>query len=1150
MSSAADPTQTPEVANTERVEGRVRQMAVLGILLTSSVIGGLATTLLYRSQADTLDSQLFFAVQLHSLAIEAELSRLQNLATQVTSRTRIREELERHQRGEIDLERLTEFSVPKLTDALHSVDDMLGVTRLSRDLKPLLEVGMPVPRAAWPRDLSRSGTALGLPQEGVLVVAAPIRSRSRQTVGVDLVIFRDERLRSVMQDFVDNFEHAGSIQIAALEQGRAVHFYDLGHSEPPLPHEALKSLLMQRMQLGIDAGIQPRAIPGRPRQIVVTQPIGETGWVFLFYADAAEFYAQARMHAAFAAFTVLALALLGILLTSRIIRPLVTQLAAETRLLQRLLRHNEELLDTVRSNEAKLQAVIDNAPAVIYIKDQDGRYLLVNNSYEQQVDRPRAQIIGMYDYQLFPDDVAKSTRDTDLEVLATGESITIDEKVTQRDGVHDYLCTKFPLLDARGEIYAVCGIATDITERRRVERSLALTQRTVDQASMGVYWADRHGRLIYLNDAARAALAIDASAAGKIELADISSAFDRHQWPAHWQAVRRTGSLHYEATQRRGDGSVFPVEVHANYLAFEDQEFYIALVHDISARREVEDRLRQSATVFDCSAEAIVITGPDGVVADVNAAFTGILGYTREEVVGRRPNLWKSQLHDHAFYQRMWQSIAETGGWRGEIINRSKDGSITPALVTISAVRNAEGEIASYVAIYTDISQIKESQKQLAHLAQHDALTDLPNRVLFNERLEHCLERAARRGGRVGVIFVDLDHFKNVNDSLGHTFGDRLLVEVAQLLSAQLRGDDTVARIGGDEFTILIEEVDERHDIVAVLEKIIEAFDREFLLGDARVRVTPSLGIAVSPDDGSDADMLMRNADAAMYRAKSLGRNNYQFYTADLTQQAFERMHLDAALRNAIPRGEFHILYQPQIDLSDGRIVGMEALVRWENPELGLVPPDQFIPIAEDNGLILPLGEWILEETCKQARAWLDAGLLQGTLAVNISGVQVRRGDLVAVVRRVLQQTALPADRLELELTESFIMGEAQQAIRILGDLRELGLTLAVDDFGTGYSSLAYLKSLPIHRLKIDKSFIRDIPEDPNDMAITRAVIALAQSLNLDLVGEGVETEVQRRFLLDEGCAYGQGYLFHRPMRAAQMQALLSSPNPVRRANR
>jgi diguanylate cyclase (GGDEF)-like protein/PAS domain S-box-containing protein len=1121
------------------IERRVRLLAVLGILLTSCVIGGIATVLLYNSQVSTLTNQLSFAIRLQTAAMGAELVRLHSIADQVTSRTQIRNELERFRRGEISQGRLVEFTVPRLRDAMDSITDVVGITRLSDRLQPLLAVGEPIPPALWPNTISKHANTLGIPADGLLVVAAPIRNRDLQTIGIDLVMFRDDRLRNIMQGFFEQIDTSGSVQIASLREGMVHRFYAIGPDHSALSVEALKRELIESVQLGIGEGLRKVDAAGDSGALLAHHAIGSSDWVFLYHADAAEFFAPARRHAGFAAFTALALAILGIALTSRVIRPLVLQLGSETRNLQHLLHKNEELLDAVQANETKLQAILDNAPAVIFIKDREGRYQLVNSSYERLVKLPREQIVGKFDYQLHPEDIAKSTRDTDLEVLRTGESITVDERAPHDDGMHDYLSIKFPLFDANGEAYAVCGISTDITPRKQVERRLALTQSTVDRAKVCVYWADREGRLIYLNEAALDTLGLDPRRTGQLHIGDINPSIDRAGWPRHWESVKRLGSLQFETEHQRTDGSRLPVEVHATHLAFEAQEFYIALAHDISQRRTVERQLRQSATVFESTAEAIVITDADGRVLDVNPAFTAMLGYTREEVIGRTPRLWKSDRHEPAFYAAMWRSINETGQWRGEIVNRHKDGALIHELITINRVGNIDGEPLTYVAICTDISHIKHSQRQLAHLAHHDPLTNLPNRVLFQERLRHALDQSARRQRKVAVIFVDLDQFKHVNDSLGHSAGDRLLIEVAGLLHGSLRQDDTVARIGGDEFTILIEDVHDKHQLVPVIEKLVEGFEQEFDLDGAPIRITPSLGIAISPDDGADAETLMRNADAAMYRAKSLGRNTYQFYTEELTALAAQRIQLDGALRKAIALGEFDLLYQPQVDLASGRVVGMEALLRWNSATQGQVAPDRFIPIAEDNGLILPLGEWILAQACQQARQWLDAGLLPGTLAVNISGVQVRRGDLVQVIQRVLADSGLPAGHLELELTESFIMTESQSAIRTLHQLRALGLTLAVDDFGTGYSSLAYLKSLPVHLLKVDKSFIRDIPDDGNDMAITRAVIALARSLNLEIVAEGVETETQRRFLLQEGCAVGQGYLFHRPLNADEMTGLL-----------
>jgi diguanylate cyclase (GGDEF)-like protein/PAS domain S-box-containing protein len=1025
----------------------------------------------------------------------------------------------------------------------------LGITRLDANGEPLFSVGQHIAEELRPQRLPGNTVQLGLPNNDSVVALAPIIDRNGLTIGFDLVLFEDRRLRQIMQEFLLRSGSQGSVQVATLHHGQALSFYTEGPHQNPLTEEALKLELIELGQLGSQRGLH--RVNGREGSplIIADKTIGDSGWVLMFYADDWQFFGAARNQAIFVLTIVFVLAILGIFLTNKAMQPLVHKVSAEARNLQRLLRKNEELLQEVTAKEAKLQSVLDNAPAIIYIKDLNGRYLLVNSSYERLVHLSREEIIGRYDYQLFPEDVAKSTRDTDIEVLSQNKAITVDEHLHQSDGRHDYLSTKFPLLDSSGSIYAVCGISTDITDRKRAESRLALTQSTVDHATFGVFWATANGRLIYANSAAMAESGIDVERLSDLHVCQVLVDLQRDEWPEHWRELKRHGNISFESRQQRLDGSDFPAEVHAFHLPHDDGDYYIAVVHDISERHSVESRLRQSATVFDSTNEAIVITDASGIVLDVNRAFSEMLGYSRDEVLGRKPSLWKSNMHDDTFYREMWSSLADTGEWRGEIMNRHKDGSNIPELVSINTVFDDHGRPLNHVAICTDIRQIKESQERLAHLAHHDALTHLPNRILFHERLQHSLVRAARRGSHVGIIFVDLDHFKDVNDSLGHSAGDQLLKSVAQLLCSVLRNDDTVARIGGDEFTVLIEDVHNRDRLASVIEKILEAFDREFDLGAARIRVSPSLGISISPEDGEDADTLMRNADAAMYRAKSLGRNTYQFYTEELTRLASERMRIDSALRKAINEREFYLQYQPQIDLDTGEIVGMEALVRWQSAELGFVPPDQFIPIAENNGLIIPIGRWVLEEACRTARGWLDDNLLTGTLAVNISGVQVRRGELTEMVSDVLALTGFPADHLELEVTEGFIMGETKHAVAILEQLCDLGLTLAVDDFGTGYSSLAYLKSLPIHRLKIDKSFIRDIPDDRDDMAITQAVIALGKSLGLELVAEGVETEIQRRFLIEEGCNFAQGYLFHRPLSSEDMTQLLQGASPLRRVN-
>ena len=571
----------------------------------------------------------------------------------------------------------------------------------------------------------------------------------------------------------------------------------------------------------------------------------------------------------------------------------------------------------------------------------------------------------------------------------------------------------------------------------------------------------------------------------------------------------------------------------------------LGVARDITERKQSEQRLRQSAAVFENTAEGVFITDTDGNVIDVNRAFTNITGYTLDDVRGRNPRMWRSQRHDRDFYQAMWLSLHEDGEWRGEIWNRRKDGGLYPARLTISRVPDEHGHPINFVAVFADITHVKQSAAMLERLAHHDPLTELPNRLLFNARLRHALEHARRNEQHLAVLFIDLDRFKNINDSFGHLVGDALLKSVARRLRGCIRLEDTVARIGGDEFILLLEGMEDPASSAVIAEKLLADFARPFDLDGREVYITPSIGISLYPRDGEDCEALLRNADTAMYRAKKQGRNAYAFYTEQMTALAVERVMLENSLRRALERNELQLYYQPQVRLESGALIGAEALLRWIHPDMGVISPARFIPLAEESGLILPIGEWVLQTACAQAQAWLDGGLEFGVMAVNIAGPQIQRGNLVAVTRRVLEQTGLPPSRLELEVTESFIMEEAEAAIGILDGLRALGVSIAIDDFGTGYSSLAYLKRLPIDRLKIDQSFVHDIPADQNDMAITRAVIALGLSMQMQVIAEGVENEAQRQFLLSEGCALGQGYLFGRPVPADEFRIWAQNQSPA-----
>lgn len=561
---------------------------------------------------------------------------------------------------------------------------------------------------------------------------------------------------------------------------------------------------------------------------------------------------------------------------------------------------------------------------------------------------------------------------------------------------------------------------------------------------------------------------------------------------------------------------------------------------DISADRSAERDQRIASEVLRGMAEAVAVFDTEFLFTSINPAFTRITGYEEDGLLGRTTSLLNSARHPPEFYLQLRDDLRQHGRWSGEIWQKRADGQEFLCCVQVSTVVDSQGQQGLYVAVLTDITDQKRAEQELRYLANYDLLTSLPNRTLLSERLSRAIVRARRNGRRIAVLFLDLDRFKDINDSLGHAAGDRILRAAAQRLREAAGDRHTVARLGGDEFTVVMENIDSAQDAQAMARKLIAAFDVVLNVDERHeVTISPSIGISLYPEHAQVPSELLKHADTAMYHAKASGRRTFTLYADEMDLEVRRRATISAALRNVLERNELRVVYQPRLSLSNGSITGTEALLRWESPDYGNISPVQFIPLAEENGMILPIGEWVLREACNTLKHWRERDLHTVSMSVNVSALQLLRGDLPDTVSRILSDTGLPADRLELELTESVIMSNAEMTASTLHALRMLGVGLAIDDFGTGYSSLAYLKRLPITTLKIDKEFIDDLTLDPDDEAITSTIIAMARSLGLNVVAEGVDSDAQVRFLRDHGCDEIQGYWLARPMEAEQCRVFL-----------
>lgn len=694
--------------------------------------------------------------------------------------------------------------------------------------------------------------------------------------------------------------------------------------------------------------------------------------------------------------------------------------------------------------------------------------------------------------------------------------------------------------DLDGRVNGLRGIIFDINEQKSTEQALLQSEQKFSRAFQAspdalLLTTLVDGRLLDVNLGFTDMTGFAREDAIGHTTAELGLWQDPSERARLLDVLRRAGSVKDMRTRIvTSAGIVREVEISAEPMVIEDQPCLLSITRDVTERLAMEDSLRQAATVFESTLEGVLICDASGRVLAINNAFSRITGFAGEDVLGQSITALQDQTTEPALITEVARSLRSTGHWQGETWNRRRNGELYAAWVNISQNLNPDGRVGHIVLVFSDITPLKHSQARLDHQAHHDPLTGLPNRLLFEARLREALHAALENPQPApgALLFIDLDRFKQINDSLGHHIGDVLLQSVSTRLRQALRDTDTVARHGGDEFIVLVPRLHQEEHAGQIAEKLLAVFRHPITAEGHEFFVSASIGISLFPDDGNDVNSLIKHADAAMYRAKNQGRNRYEYYTRDLTADAQQRMELENELRRGLDRNEFILHYQPKQMLGSGELFGVEALVRWQHPRWGLVEPSMFIPLAEETGLIVELGRQILHQGCAQLAEWLRSGFDPVQLAVNVSGAQLMDRQLIDEIARALVKYAIPAGKLELEITEDFVMNRNRDSIGLLHELRAMGLNLSIDDFGTGYSSLNYLKELPLQTLKIDRSFVAGLPEDRQDTAISQTIIVLAHNLGMSVVAEGVENLGQKAALQQQGCDAIQGYLLGRPMAA------------------
>ncbi len=801
------------------------------------------------------------------------------------------------------------------------------------------------------------------------------------------------------------------------------------------------------------------------------------------------------------------------------------------------------------ASKRELRAIVEAEPECVKLLAADGTVLKMNPAglAMLEADEP-GQIVGQQAIGI----VAPGSR-RDFAALMrrvfAGEPAQLQFEAIGLKGAHRWLETNaVPMRDAQGQVTALLGVTRDITERKRAEEIIrnkaGKLRMLMDNAADAVFVADaKTEHWTYVNERAVRLLGYGREELMRMNIYDLVPPSFREVYRENFRRIAQSDQnevWNFEARLIRKDGTRMPVDL--NLVRLPDGTLYGAC-RDISERKRAEQELKIAATAFEAQ-EGMLVTDAAAVILRVNRAFTRLTGYSNEEAAGKTPALLKSGRQDAEFYRNMWEQLAHNKFWEGEIWNRRKDGTICPEWLAITAVCDEAGKITHYVGSFVDISERKSAEEEVRRLAFYDMLTNLPNRRLLLDRLEHAQAASARSSSHGAIMFIDLDNFKTLNDTKGHDVGDLLLIEVARRLSSCVRAGDTVSRLGGDEFVIVMENLsDEGREAAALAEtigeKILALIDQQYVLGKHEYHCTCSIGVSLFIDHFETADELLKRADVAMYQAKNSGRNAIRFFDPAMQQAVEARASLEADLRRAMEKHQLQIYYQMQVD-NERHIIGAEALLCWQHPARGLVPTSQFIRMAEETGMILPIGQWVMEGACKQLKAWEGNPLARKLqLAVNVSAQQFRQPAFVDQVRAALENSGANPLCLKLELTESLMLDNVEDTVKKMYALKDIGISFALDDFGTGYSSLQYLKRLPLDQIKIDQSFVREITNDRGDMVMVLTMVDMGMNFELDVIAEGVETEAQFKLLQRCGCGSFQGYLFSKPLPVEQFEALL-----------